>query len=134
MIIKSSKCVITNGKYKPVCSFDTDRLTVTIIDPETQFEKVYLFNSDYIKYHVHYVASKYKGYLNKYVDDCTIYAYLSDLETKAIAAENSQVERWMKSDQEYLAAIDCGDEQKANGLLNTMHYMAREIVMDCMIY
>lgn len=134
MIIKSKERVSTLGKNISVCKFDTDSLTVTIFNADTQTEERYTFHSDYIRYHVHYVSAKYKERLQRYVDNGTIYKYLSDLEARAIETENRQVERWKKSDKEYLAAVERGDERKANGLLNCLHYMAREIVLECMIY
>ena len=135
-IIKSKNKVLDENRKKsvPVCKFDTDSMTVTIFNANTQIEKHSTFHSDYIRYHVHYVAAKYKESLQRYVDNGTIYKYLSDLEAGAIETENRQVERWKKYDKEYLAAVECGDERKANGLLNCLHYMAREIVLDCMIY
>lgn len=135
-IIKSKNKVLDENRKKsvPVCKFDTDSLTVTIFKADTQTEEHYTFYSDYIRYHVHYVAAKYKERFQRHVDNGTIYKYLSDLEAKVIETENRQVERWKKYDKEYLAAVERGDKRKANGLLSCLHYMAREIVLDCMIY
>lgn len=131
MIIKSKERVSTLGKNIPVCKFDTDSLTVTIFNADTQTEEHHTFHSDYIRYHVHYVVSKHKERFQRYVDNGTIYKYLSDLESRAIETENRQVEHWKKSDKEYLSTVRRGDERKANGLLNCLHHMAREIVLDC---
>lgn len=59
------------------------------------------------------------------VDDGTVVEYLSNLGVKAIETENRQVERWKKSDKEYLSAVEIGDERKQIGLLNNMHYRSR---------
>lgn len=134
MIIKRKERVSTLGKNIPVCKLDTDSLTITIFNADTHVEKHYTFHSDYIKYHVHYVVAKYMERFQRYVDNGTIYKYLSDPEARAIETENRQVERWKKSDKEYQTAVTNGDEQKQIGLLNNMHYRAREIVLDCMIY
>lgn len=125
-IIKSKNKVFNErkGKDVPICALNTNTLTVTTFNADTQTEERHTFHSDYIRYHVHYVTAKYKERLQRYVDNFTIYAYLSDLETRAIETENRQIERWKKS----------GNETKVNGLLNNMHYMARKIILDCMIY
>lgn len=135
-VIKSKNKAFNESSKKdvPICKLDTNSLTVTIFNADTQTEEYHTFHSDYIKYHVHYVAAKYKERLQKYVDNGTIFEYLSNLEMKAIETENRQVERWKKSDKEYLSAIESGDERKQIGLLNNMHYRARECVLDCMIY
>lgn len=135
-IIKSKNKAFNKSRKNdvPICKLDTENLTVTIFNADTQIEEHHTFHSDYIKYHVHYVAAKYKERLQRYVDNGTILEYLSDLEVKAIEIENRQVDRWKKSDKEYLSAIESGDERKQIGLLNNMHYRAREIVLDCIIY
>ena len=113
---------------------NTETLTVIAFNADTQAEEHHTFHSDYIRCQVHFVVAKYKERLQRYVDNGTIYKYISEPETRAIETENRQVERWKKSDKEYQTVVESGDDTKANGLLNNMHYMAREIVLDCMIY
>lgn len=85
-IIKSKNKVFDENSKKsvPVCKFDTDSLTVTIFKADTQTEEHYTFYSDYIRYHVHYVAAKYKERFQRHVDNGTIYKYLPTLKREPL--------------------------------------------------
>ncbi|MCH5201401.1 MAG: TnpV protein [Oscillospiraceae bacterium] len=124
----------TTDKYIHLWKLDTESATVIHYDDTTGKTKSYTFHTDYIKYHVHYVAAKHPERFQKLVDDGTILDYLNDLEERAVDAVERQVERWKQNDKEYQLAVMNGDTMKQLGLLNNMSYMAREIIFDCMIY
>ncbi len=124
----------TIGKYTHLWKLDTELATVIRYDDTTGKTKFYTFHTDYIKYLVHCVATRYPEHFQKLVDDGTILDYLNDLEERAVDAVERQVECGKQNDKEYQLAVMNGDTMKQVGLLNTMHYMAREIIFDCMIY
>ncbi|NLT08812.1 MAG: hypothetical protein GXY08_04840 [Ruminococcus sp.] len=121
-------------KYVPLWRLDTDTITVTHFNPDTQTEEVRTYSTDYIGYHLHYCDSKYPDYIRKLVNEGKIIQYLDELEIKIDAAIKSQVERWKHTDNEYLEAVRNGDTKKIIGLENCFIGMAREVVFDCMIY
>jgi len=121
-------------KNIPIWRLDTNTLTVTHFDSDTQTEEHKTYHTDYIRYHLHYSYSKYPDRLHRLVNEGKIIEYLGDLEKKVDEAITRQVERWKKSDKEYQAAVLNGDTDKANGLENCLVYMAREVIFECMVY
>lgn len=121
-------------KNVPICRLDTNTMTVTYFNPETLTEESKTYHTDYIRYHLHYSASKYPDRLRRLVNEGKIMEYLDDMEMKVSKAIDSQVELWKKSDKEYQAAVLCGDTDKAKGLENCLVYMAREAIFECMVY
>lgn len=75
MIIRSKDKVQVCGKSKPVWVLDTDALTVTYNTADAE-PSVTTFNSDHIKYHLHYSAEYRPVRLKKLVNDGTILSYL----------------------------------------------------------
>ncbi|MDE5565106.1 MAG: hypothetical protein K2I93_08105 [Oscillospiraceae bacterium] len=133
---KSEQTAYTPQKTKnvPIWRLDTNTVTVTHFNADTLTEEHKTYHTDYIRYHLHYSDSKYPDRLRRLVDEGKIIEYLDDLELKVSEAIARQVERWMKSDKEYQAAVLNGDTEKMIGLENCLITMAREIVFECMIY
>jgi len=121
-------------KYVPLWRLDTNTLTVTHFNTDTLTEERKIYNTDFIRYHLHYFDSKFPNRLRKLVNDGKIIEYLDELETSVTAALNRQVERWKANDKEYQLAVMNGDTEKMKGLENCLFLMAREIVFECMIY
>lgn len=117
----------------PEWELDTDSCTVTHRTADGKVSED-TFHTDYIRYHISYTVAKYPERFKRLVNKGEIYKYLDDLETRALEAESRQVEKWKENDREYKAAVMAGDIMKAAGLENGLKYMAREIVLDCMIY
>lgn len=135
-IYKSEQVAYSPLKKKnvPVWKLDTNTMTVTHFNPETLIEENKTYHADYIRYHLHYSASKYSDRLRGLINEGRIIEYLDDMEMKVSKAIESQVEHWKKSDKEYQAAVLCGDTNKAKRLENCLVYMAREVIFECMIY
>lgn len=121
-------------KNVSIWRLDSNTLTVTHFNAETLTEEHKTYNTDYIRYHLHYSDSKYPDRLRRLVNEGNIIEYLDDLELKVGEAISRQVERWKKSDTEYQVAVLSGDTQKQIGLENCLISMAREIIFNCMIY
>lgn len=123
-----------NKKNVPIWRLDTNTVTVTHFDSETLNEESKTYHTDYIKYHLHYSASKYPDRLRRLVNEGRIIEYLDDMEMKVGKAIDRQVELWKKPDKEYQAAVISGDTDKAKRLENCLVYMAREAIFECMVY
>lgn len=121
-------------KNVPIWRLDTNTLIVTHFNADTLTEEYKTYNTDYIKYHLHYSDSKYPDRLRRLVNNGRIILYLDDLELKVGEAITRQVERWKKSDSCYQSAVLSGDTEKMHGLENCFIAMAREIVFECMVY
>ena len=133
MIIKSKDKVNVNGKNNPVWILDTNALTVTQNTPDAQ-PNVTIFNSDHIKYHLHYSAEYRPARLIKLVNDGTILSYLTNLDRSITEAIECQVGMMLENDTEYLRAVEVGDLAKARGLENMDRLCAREPIYAAMVY
>ncbi len=133
MIIISKDKVNINGENKPVWVLDTDALTVTHNTPDAE-PSVTEFNSDHIKYHLHYSAEYHPARLKKLVNDGMILSYLTDLDRSVAEAIERQVGMMLENDTEYLRAVAVGDLAKARGLENMDRLIAREPVYAAMVY
>lgn len=133
---KSEQTAYDSRKKKnvPLWRLDTNTVVVTYFNPDTLTEKYKTYNTDYIRYHLHYSDSKYPARLHRLVNEGKIIEYLDDLELKVGEAITCQVERWKKSDSCYQKVVLSGDAEKMLGLENCFIGMAREIVFECMIY
>ena len=121
-------------KNVPIWRLDTSSLTVTHFNAETLTEEHKTYNTDYIRYHLHYSDSKYPDRLRRLVNEGKIVKYLDDLEQRVDEAISHQVERWKQTDSCYQAAVLSGNTEKMLGLENCFVSMAREIIFDCMVY
>lgn len=131
MTMKFKSETMINGH--PMWELDSDTYTVTHRMENGKVSED-TFHTDYIRYHINYTVAKYPERFTKLVNSGEICKYLDDLEARAIEAESRQVEKWKENDREYKVAVMAGDIQKAAGLENGLKYMAREIILDCMIY
>ena len=100
--------------------------------PQTEESKTY--NTDFIRYHLHFSDSHCPDRIRRLVNDGRIVPYLDDMERKVSEAISRQVELWKQTDSCYQKALLSGDAEKILGLENCFVYMAREAVFECMVY
>lgn len=133
---KSIQTAYSSQKKKnvPIWRLDTNTITVTHFNAETLAEEHRTYNTDYIRYHLHYSDSKYPDRLRRLVNEGKIIKYLDDLEQRVGEAISRQVERWKQTDSCYQNAVLSGDTDKMIGLENCFIGMAREIIFECMVY
>lgn len=121
-------------KYVPLWSLDTNTVTVTHFDADTQTEKNKTYKTDFIRYHLHFSDSHCPNRLRRLVNEGRIEQYLDDMELKVSEAIARQVELWKQTDNGYKKAVLSGDAEKMLGLENCFISMAREAVFECMVY
>lgn len=133
---KSEQTVFDSRKKRnvPVWQLDTNTLTVKHYITESGAFEEKTYNSDQVKYHIHFSENKNPDRLRRLVNNGKIIEYLDELETSVNDALNRQVERWKASDKEYQIAVMNGDTDKAKKLENCLYLMARESVFECMVY
>lgn len=113
---------------------DTNTVTVTHFDADTQSEESKTYHTDFIRYHLHFSDSHCPDRLRRLVNEGKIVQYLDDVERKVSDAISRQVELWKQTDSCYQKAVLSGDAEKMLGLENCFVYMARESVFECMVY
>ena len=118
----------------PIWKIDTNSMTVTHFNPDTQLEENKTYSTDFIRYHLHYSDSKCPDRLRRLVNEGKIIQYLDDMKLKVSEAIFRQVEHWKQTDSCYKKAVLSGDAEKILGLENCFVYMAREAVFECMVY
>ena len=121
-------------KYVPLWRMDTNTMTVTKFNVDTQIEESKTYSTDFIRYHLHFSDSHCPDRLRRLVNDGKIIQYLDDMERKVSDAISRQVELWKQTDSCYQKAVLSGDAEKMFGLENCFVYMAREVVFECMVY
>lgn len=121
-------------KSGPQWRLDTNIVTVTHFNPDTQTEENKTYTTDFIRYHLHFSDSHCPDRLCRLVSEGKIIQYLDDLERKVSEALFRQVELWKQTDSCYQKAILAGDTKKMIGLENCFVSMARETVFECMVY
>ena len=121
-------------KYVPLWSLDTNTVTVTHFDADTQTEESKTYHTDFIRYHLHFSDSHYPDRLRRLVNEGRIVQYLDDMERKVSDAISRQVELWKQTDSCYQKAVLANNAEKILGLENCFAYMAREAVFKCMVY
>lgn len=121
-------------KYVPLWRLGTSTMTVTYFNPDTQTEDSETYNTDFIRYHLHYSDSHYPDRLQRLINEGRIVQYLDDMELKVSDAITRQVGLLKQTDSCYLKAVLSGDTEKMLGLENCFVYMAREAVFECMVY
>lgn len=121
-------------KYVPLWILDTNTMTITHFNADTQTEENKAYTTDFIRYHLHFSDSRCPDRLRRLVNEGKIIQYLSDMERKVSEAISRQVKLWKQTDSCYQKAIISGDAEKMLGLENCFVYMAREAVFECMIY
>jgi len=121
-------------KYIPLWNLDTNTLTVSHFDADTQTEENKTYNTDFIRYHLHFSDSHCPNRLSRLINEGRIIQYLDDMERKVSEAITRQVKLWKQTDSCYLKAVLSGDTEKMLGLENCFISMAREAVFECMVY
>lgn len=132
----SEKTAYSSLKKKsiPLWRLDTNTVSVTHFNADTQTEESKTYTTDFIRYHLHYSDSKCPDRLRRLVNEGKIVQYLDDMELKVGEAISRQVELWKQTDGCYQKAVLAGDVKKMLGLENCFINMAREAVFDCMVY
>lgn len=136
MIFKSSKLVYDAKAQKytcPVCVLDTETQGVEYTDAATMEKHEIHFHTDYVKYHLDYVAEADPERLQRLVNSGEIWDYLVKLEERCSDAVGKQVELWKQQDSEYKAAVMDGDVKRSSGLLNNLRIRAKALVMDAIV-
>ena len=121
-------------KYVPLWKLDTNSVTVTRFNPDTQTEENMTYTTDFIRYHLHFSDNHCPDRLRRLVSEGKIIQYLDDLERKVSNAISRQVELWKQTDSCYQKAVFANDAEKMLGLENCFISMAREAVFECMVY
>ena len=121
-------------KYVPLQRLDTNTVTVTHFNADTQTEESKTYRTDFIRYHLRFFDSHCPDRLRRLVNQCRIVEYLDDMEWKVSEAISCQVELWKQTDGCYQKPILNGDTEKMLGLENCFISMARESVFECMVY
>ena len=121
-------------KNVPEWRLDTNTVTVTHFNADTQTEVRKTYHTDFIRYHLHYSDNKCPDRLRRLVNEGKIIQYLDDMELKVSEAITRQVELWKQTDSCYQKAVIIGDTEKKLGLENCFISMARESVFECMVY
>ena len=121
-------------KNVPEWRLDTNTVTVTHFNADTQTEESKTYTTDFIRYHLHYSDSKCPDRLRRLINEGKIIQYLDDMELKIGEAISRQVELWKQSDSCYQKAVLANDAEKMFGLENCFISMAREAVFECMVY
>ena len=133
---KSEQTTYSFMKKKPIplWSLDTNTVTVTHINADTQTEESKTYHTDFIRYHLHYSDSHCPDRLRRLVNEGMIIQYLDDMELKVSEAISRQVELWKQTDSCYQKAVIANDAEKMLGLENCFISMARETVFEYMVY
>lgn len=121
-------------KSVPLRRLDTNTVTVTHFNTDTQTEESKTYHTDFIRYHLHFSDSHCPDRLRRLVNEGKIMQYLDDMERKVSEAISRQVELWKQTDSCYQKAVLSGDSEKMLGLENCFVNMARETVFECMVY
>ncbi|WP_455254820.1 hypothetical protein [Ruminococcus sp.] len=121
-------------KYVPLWRLDTNTITVTKFNADTQNEESKTYHTDFIRYHLHFSDSHCPDRLRRLVNEGMIIQYLDDMELKVGEAIARQVELWKQTDSCYQKAVIAADAEKMLGLENCFVNMARETVFEYMVY
>lgn len=121
-------------KSVPLWRLDTNIVTVTHFNTNTQTEESKTYHTDFIRYHLHFSDSHCPDRLRRLVNDGKIVQYLDDMERKVSEAISRQVELWKQTDSCYQKTVLSGNTEKMLGLENCFVCMARESVFECMVY
>lgn len=130
-MIFQSKTLI-NGV--PAWELDTDTQTVKHFNPKTAKVERYVFHTDHIELHLHYVEEYHPERLQRLVDKGEIYKYLDELDILITDALNAQTEKFMQSSKEYQIANAVSDHYKIEKIGNMLREQAKESVFNAMVY
>ena len=88
-------------KYVLLWILDTNTVTVTHFNTDTQTEESKTYTTDFIRYHLHFSYSHCPDRLRRHVNEGRIVQYLDDMELKVSKAISRQVELWKQTDSCY---------------------------------
>ena len=120
-------------KTVPLWRLDTNTMTVTHFNADTQTEESKTYRTDFIRYHLHFSDSHCPDRLRRLVSEGKIIQYLDDMKLKVSEAITRQVELWKQTDSCYQKAALAADAEKMLGLENCFISKAREAVFECMV-
>ena len=103
-------------KYVPMWRLDTNTVTVTHFNADTQTEESKTYHTDFVRYHLHFSNSHCPDRLRRLINEGKIIQYLDDMELKVGEAISRQVELWKQTDSCYQKAIPSCDAEKVLGL------------------
>lgn len=118
----------------PEWELNTDTQTVRRVNSKTGKQERYVFHTDQIRYHLHYVEEEQPERLQKLVDDGDIYRYLDELDIKVTDAVNEQTELFMSVSVDYRVALAVGNLYSVNAIGNMLRMEARNAVFETMVY
>ena len=121
-------------KFVPLWRLDTNTVTVTHFNADTQTEESKTYTTDFTRYHLHFSDSHCPDRLRRLVNEGKIIQYLDDMERKVGEAILRQVDFWKQTDSCYRKAALSGDAKKMLGLEHCVVYMASEAVFECIVY
>ena len=121
-------------KNVPLWRLDTNTVTVTHFNADTQTEESKTYSTDFIRYHLHFSDSRCPDRLRRLVNEGKIVQYLDDMERKVSNAISRQVELWKQADSCYQKAVISGDNEKMLGLENCFICRETEAVFESMVY
>ncbi len=100
-------------KYVPLWRLDTNTMTVTHFNTDTQTEESKTYHADFIRYHLHFSDSHCPNRLRRLVNEGRIVQYLDDIERKVSEAISRQVKLWKQIDSCYQdqAFKACAEDQ-----------------------
>ena len=107
-------------KYVPLWRLDANTVTATHFNADTHTEESKTYNTDFIRYHLHFSDSHCPDRLRRLVNEGKIIQYLNDMELKVSEAISRQVELWKKTDNYYQTALLAGDKKDIIGLENAL--------------
>lgn len=88
-------------KYVPLWILDTNTMTITHFNADTQTEENKTYTTDFIRYHLHFSDSRCPDRLRRLVNEGKIIQYLNDMERKVSEAISRQVKLWKQTDSCY---------------------------------
>ena len=103
-------------KTVPLWRLDTNTMTVTHFNADTQTEESKTYRTDFIRYHLHFSDSHCPDRLRRLVSEGKIIQYLDDMKLKVSEAITRQVELWKQTDSCYQKAALAADDEKMLGL------------------
>ena len=101
-------------KNVPIWKIDTNSMTVTHFNTDTQTEENKTYTTDFIRHHLHFFDNHCPDRLRRLVNKGRIIQYLDDMERKDSEAISRQVELRKQTDSCYQKAVLSGDAEKSS--------------------
>lgn len=134
----TSKTMITtkSGEQLPKFKIEqgNDCYTISCFNEKKQKYHNKLLSEIYIVDHLDYLFEHDPDRIQRYLDNGKLYKYLLDIHVTAVLTVDRQMEKWKKTDREYLIAKEKRDIIEKARILNNMQARAEEIMYPCVIY